>query len=207
MGELQVVAGVEPPAQHVDRAADLLQRGVGDDVAVRFEVGRGVHGCLGVVEVRGLAAGLAGDHVRPVPLHLVEGDAVGDRLAVEVCRVGDGELRRGSAGAAADRDVVAARCAYPGEGDRVDRLVLVVPPAPAGTDLAGEHLGTGRVHHGEGGAADRAGHHEVRLLGVARQVTDLVHADQAGGRRAGRGRQRQGANREPGDTEHGEGTR
>src|SRR5439155_15447075 len=155
VGELQVVAGVEPPAQHVDRAADLLQRGVGDDVAVRFEVGRGVHGRLGVVEVRGLAAGLAGDHVRPVPLHLVERHTVGDRLAVQGRGVGDAEVRRAAGGAAADLDVVRAGGVQAGEGDRVHRLVLGVPRTPAGAvHLAGQHRVPGRVDDVEGDVAD-----------------------------------------------------
>jgi len=90
MGELEVVAGVEPAARRVDRAAGPGEVGVGDDVAAAALEGRGgVDGRVGVVQVGGLALQGAGDHIAAVALGLEEGHAVRHELPVHRPRLLD----------------------------------------------------------------------------------------------------------------------
>ena len=177
VGELDEVAGVEPAALDVHRAADRPERGRGHVAAVALEHRGGVH--------RGPAVGQVGrSAVQPprdlgaVALDLEEVDGVVDELGEQGLAAGDAERRRGR-GQAVDHDPVAAGPAQGAEVDGVHGPVAGVPAAGRPADPAREHGPPAVVHDPEPGPDGRGLGQQERPLGLAGRVPDLVDPDDA----------------------------
>jgi hypothetical protein len=191
VGELDEVAGVEPAALDVRRAADPRQRGRRHVAAVALEHRGGVHRRVPVGQVGRLAVQLPRD-VGAVALDLEEADGVGDQPAEQGPAARHPERRRGG-GQAVDHDPVAARPAQPAEVDAVHRPVAAVPAAGPRAHPAREHGPPAGVDHREAGPAGRGLGQQEGPLGLPGRVPDLVDPDvPADGRRRGPGGRRPG---------------
>ena len=126
VGELDEVAGVEPAALDVHRAADRPERRRRHVAPVALEHRLGVHRGPPVGQVGGPAVEPRRD-AGAVALHLEEADGVVDQRPEQGPAGRDPEPRQG--GQAADHDPVAARPAQGAEVDGVDGPVAAVPAA------------------------------------------------------------------------------
>ena len=181
---LDVVAGVPPAAGGVD--PDPQRREVAGEAPAAVHVGRLVGHRVLVVQVRRRGPQGVRDEVRAVPLGLVEGQGVGQRLGIHVRADVDPEARRGCGDRPGDRDRVAARGRDGVEVERVDVGVGRAPRAEVGPDLTREHGLAARVPHAEAGAGLGDARHQVGTLGRGRGVADLVHPHERRARRGGR---------------------
>jgi hypothetical protein len=154
LGELQVVAGVEPAALDVHRAALLRQ-------AAHQHVVRGVHRGdvhrgVPVCEVRRLAVQDPGDLVGAVPLGLEEAHRPVDVRPVELRGPGDPEGGGRGRRRTAHDDPVGAGGPHGRQVERVDRRVARVPRPSTGPARAGQDHTAPGVDHREPGAAAQA---------------------------------------------------
>jgi hypothetical protein len=186
VGELDEVAGVEPAALDVHRAADGPQGGRGHVAAVALEHRGGVHRRVPVGQVGGPAVEAARD-VGAVALDLEEADGVGDRPPEQGPAGCDPERRRGG-GQAVDHDPVPPRPAQAAEVDAVHGPVAAAPAAGPPADPAREDGPPARVDHREAGPVGRGLGHEGGPLGLPDGVPELVDPDEPPDhRRPGRG--------------------
>ncbi len=199
--ELQIVTRIPPAAGGIDGFSQACQFAL--ELAFSVDCGSAVGRGRLVIEVGGRRAQRGGDEVRPVPLALVEGQRVCQRLFIERARWRDREDRRGGRRAAGDLQAVVAGCPRGVEVERVDMAVAPAPGAEWLADGAGVHdARAGRAQQGEARARLRGPRHEVRARRDARGVPDLVHPDVRGRGRLG---PRRGAEQDAGDQRgHGE---
>ena len=177
VGELQVVAGVGPPAFHVDRPADAGEVLVGDQVLAADHVRPGVDVGLRVEEVRRLTVERPGHLVVAVALVLVEGDPEADHRAEQPACTGDLEPRRRGPHRAGGPHAVRAALAEGAEVEPVDGGVRAAPGArgPA-RHAAGQRDPAVLVDDPERRARQRTARHQRGLLGLVREPALLVHA-------------------------------
>ncbi len=189
VGELEVVAGVRPAALDVNRSADPREVRVCDHVLAPDHVRPGIDVGRRVVEVRGLAAQRTGDLLVAVALVLVEAHAEVDQRSVELAGTRDPEVRRGHPNRPGRDDPVAALRPKAGEVQPVDVGEPAAPAARrAARDRATQEDLALLADHGERRVPERAGGHQHRRLGLARQPALLVDPQLSpnAGRRRGR---------------------
>ena len=203
VGELQVVAGVEPTARDVHRPTDPVQAPVEDQVRAALHPGPPVEERPPVVEMRRPAVEGTGDDVCAVALVPVEGHAGAQDPAEDVA--GPAYPEPGGAGGdlSGRLDAVATGSVQPAQFQSVHRGEACVPrPGRARGHATTQNDVPRVVGDAVPGVLDRRGGHQPRLLGLAGQIALLVDPDQSVGRAGCRhgprqGRSGSGAGHEP----------
>ena len=180
VGELQVVAGVEPAARDVDRTSGAVEVAVEDQVGAVLHPGPPVDPRVRVVQVGGLSVERSGDDVRTVALVAVEGHTGAQQRPEDVARSAHGEPRRACGRAAHHLDPVPPGDVHPGEVEPVDGRVAPAPGAGrVAGHLAGQDDRVGVVDDPERGAVHGRPRHQPRLLRLAGEIALLVDPDHA----------------------------
>ena len=183
VGELQVVAGVEPATGDIHRAADPMQPAVGDHVRSSLEVRPCVDVCMTVEKVGRPAMQPGAHHRSTVTLHLVEPRAVTKNTRPHACGGGHPEPGRPDL-RAREREPVPAGVPYSIEVQAVD-VAVVAAPRPAAMHGRREDAVPGRVQDEHARVVQRRRRHQHREFRLETQVAGLV--DPQLGLRRGRG--------------------